>query len=239
MAGSAGAIELVKNGSLEISGYPAATTQNIVNFNPGQITDWQVHGAGALPWNAVYIYDDLSDAARPPFMPPSYYGCSPAFGFVAGNACGIPDGSNHFINLDGDNSFPGAISQSITGLAANQRYRLTFNWAVVQRDNETGDIYDNYLDVSVGDQHYQTPVIGDINNKFPTQGFTGWFTTKYDFNWNGHGKLLTFLAHGTPSGHPPSINLDGISLLALPEPPILALLSIASLGLIAAARRRR
>ena len=57
--------------------------------------------------------------------------------------------------------------------------------------------------------------------------------------WDGASDVLNFLAHGNPSGLPPSINLDGISLTAVSEPPIWALLIAGSFGLMAVAARRR
>ena len=208
----------------------------------GYIPNWDVHGAsGSTTYNAVYIYDILTDSILPLTMPPSYY-CNPALGFVSGNNCANPNGSGHFVNLDGDPSFRTAISQSIIGLVQGQQYELTFSWGAVQRNNETGAITDNYLDVSLGDQHFFTqnilPSLVGVN--LPEQGFSGWFTTSHIFTWNGTGgNVLNFLAHGKPGGHPPSINLDGISLTAVTEPATWALLIAGCFGLMGARRLRQ
>ena len=230
--GSTAKANLVINGGLE---RPDTTPVAVfVNSYPtNYIPNWAVHGAGASPnWNAVYIYDTLTGGA-PSFMPASYRTCDPSLGFQA-PACANPDGPGHFINLDGDPDFPAAISQMIGGLTIDQAYRLTFDWAAVQRNDRTGAIIDNYLDASLGDQHFLTPMIN-----LPSQGFSGWFTTSYDFKWDGKGTVLNFLAHGMPSGLPPSINLDRISLNAIPEPPMLALLIAAGFGLVGVDARRR
>jgi hypothetical protein len=250
LGSTAEATNLVLNGSFDKPG--DTSTVNFFCNSPffcgnaypaaGYIPKWDVHGAtGSTTYNVVYIYDNLADASLPPFMPPSYY-CNPALGFVSGNNCVNPDGTGHFINLDGDPSFQGAISQSINGLVQGQQYKLSFSWGAVQRDNETGAITDNYLDVSLGDQHFFTqnipPSLVGVN--LPEQGFSGWFTTSHIFTWNGTGgNVLNFLAHGKPGGHPPSINLDGISLTAVPEPTTWALLIAGGFGLLGVGARRR
>ena len=51
--------------------------------------------------------------------------------------------------------------------------------------------------------------------------------------------MLTFLASGNPHGQPPTMNLDRISLTAVPEPSILALLIAGGIGLMGVVARRR
>jgi len=52
--------------------------------------------------------------------------------------------------------------------------------------------------------------------------------------------MLSFLAHGNPSGIPPTLNLDGISLVAVtvPEPSSWTILII-GFGLMAVITHRR
>ena len=180
------------------------------------IPNWSVHGNGTIPgFNAVYDYG-VPGGSLPAYMPSSYNSCTAALGFFSGNSCANPDGTGHFVNLDGDPAFPAAISQKIGGLVPNQQYQLIFSWAAVQRNDQNGHTYGEFLDVSLGDQHFTTPVVG-VNlpgQMFPAQGFSGWFTTSFVFNWDGVDNTLNFLAHGNPSGLPPSIDLDGISLNA-------------------------
>lgn len=230
---------LVLNGSLERGDTFNSTYVN--GYPLGGIPNWTVQGAplNLGVFNAVYIYDDFTDASLPIYMPPAYYSCAPALGFISGNAsCVNPDGPGHFINLDGDPAFPAAISQSISGLVANHQYRLSFYWAVVQRNDQSGPITNNYLDVSLGTSLVEstTPL------NLPAQGFSGWLTTTYDFTWsgvnNGVDNMLIFLAHGAPTNLPPSINLDGISLNAIPEPPTLILLIFGLVGVFALRRRQ-
>jgi hypothetical protein len=232
----------VLNGSLELNGCslsPSLGTNCVyINApNTGQITNWAVGGAGASTlWNAVYIYDPTpgqSTTVLPPaFMPSQYRLCT---GLVSGAVCADPDGAGWFINLDGDPAFPASISQTVGGLVKGQEYALTFSWAAVQRNDESGATTET-LGVSLGTSLVtSTPTIG-----LPSQGFSGWLKTTYDFTWDGGSSVLSFLASGTPTGLPPSINLDGISLTAVPEPSSWEML-IAGFGfaLVVASRRRQ
>lgn len=57
--------------------------------------------------------------------------------------------------------------------------------------------------------------------------------------WDGVGNVLSFKAHGNPTGLPPSVNLDSVSLNAVPEPSSWAILITGSGLVLVAARRRR
>lgn len=238
LGSTAKATELVMNGDLK-SGDTAVHVY--VNTYDGAITSWKVQGAPSNlgTYNAVLIYDVLG-GSLPAFMPPSYYSCTAALGFVSGNSCMNPDGEGDFINLDGDPAFPAAISQAIpiggpNGLVLGQQYRLTFDWAAVERDDQNGPTTDNYLEVTLGSSLAKITTMTDL----PSKGFSGWYTTSYDFTWDGLGSTLTFLAHGNPHGLPPSIDLDSISLTTVPEPSTLALFFAAGFGLMGVAARRR
>ena len=187
LGSTAKATNLILNGRFENPG--GTSSVNFYCNSPGScgnpynsdIPNWDVHGAsGSTTYNVFYIYDDLTDTTLPASMPPSYYSCTPALGFVSGNACSNPDGAGHFINLDGDPGFAGAISQAIpvgglNGLVQGQQYRLTFGWAVVERVDEDGGMCGNFLEVSLGDEHFSTPTpsVGVIHNPFPAEGFSG------------------------------------------------------------------
>lgn len=228
--------QLVVNGSLETNN---TTIVPILNtYVAGTIPNWTVQGATPLaPFNAVYDYATVPGPV-PLYMPASFNSCTVALGFVAGASCANPDGTGHFVNLDGDPNFPAAISQLILGLVPNTAYIITFSWAAVQRLDQIGSTTGNFLDVSLGDQHFTTTSLN-----LPSQGFSGWMTTSFNLTWDGVGNQLTFLAHGNPSGLPPSINIDGISLsTSAPEPASWQMLAGGlAFGLVAVtlARRRR
>jgi hypothetical protein len=234
---------LVQNGSLELSGYAAGASPNI--FDAGLITGWTLYSPGSNV-NAVYQYDpNLSSPTAPQSMPDAYRTCTAALGFQAGATCTNPDGPGYFVNLDGDPSFPTGIRQSIAGLVANQKYTLTFSWAAVQRWNESGPTSDEYLTVTLGNLSFNTPNIftgppsPTCTTCLPPKVFSGWFTTSVNFVWDGSSSVLSFLSHGNPSGIPPTVNLDGISLNAAPEPSSWVMLITGFGVLVAAARRRR
>ena len=183
---SAIAQNLVQNGQLEQSGYAAGSTVDILDPAPGAITFWTVHGSVATPtqWNSIYIFDSAIGAPPPSPMPDSYVNClsgnNPGQGFQPGAVCANPDGAGHFINLDGDSAFAAAISQSIASLVNGGRYELTFSWSAVQRTDGFGETTDNFLDVSLGSFNAHTSLID-----LPEHGFSGWFTSTYDFTWSG------------------------------------------------------
>ena len=147
-----------------------------------------------------------------------------------------PTGGN-FIGVDG--AFQqGALSQSISGLQVGQNYALTFWWAAGQQQGYTGSNSDSW-GVTFGGQSFTTAT---VNN--PSEGFQPWQKQVFIFAATSATQTLSFLAQGTPAGTPPFSLLDGISLVAAPEPntwPVLAtaLAGLAVLGRWTARRRRR
>ncbi len=80
--------------------------------------------------------------------------------------------------------------------------------------------------VSLGGQSFTTSSIAVASG-----GFSGWMTQTFTFTATGASEALTFLAQGTPTGLPPIAALDGVSLVAVPEPGSIALFA-AGLGLL-------
>lgn len=221
-------IELVKNGSFEQSQFGGKSTQlTNSNFNAGVtgsgLTDWDSAGGNTynIWWNpdnattvdAISQYP--SEAQR---LDAAFTGASPDGGF--------------FVGLDGDIDVRGALSQMIDGLIVGQKYSLTFNWAGVQLSNRVGDTTDR-LDVSLGSEMYMTETL-----EVPSQGFSGWKQVNMTFTANGTSELLSFLSVGTPTGLPPMVLIDGVSLKAVPEPATLSMMGIGMIGLGLARRRR-
>ena len=72
-----------------------------------------------------------------------------------------------------------------------------------------------------------------------SHGFTGWVYQTLTFVTTVANPVLSFLAVGTPSGQPPFVLLDGVSVTVVPEPATGTILIAGIAGLIGLARRRR
>src|ERR1700679_4178446 len=84
-----------------------------------------------------------------------------------------PDGGA-FVALDTDFG-QGAISQTISGLTAGDKYTVTFDWGAAQQQGFTGSTTES-LAVSLGSQTIDTSMV--IN---PSKGFSGWYATSLTF----------------------------------------------------------
>ena len=137
---------------------------------------------------------------------------------------GSPTGGN-FVALDGASGVQGGISQSVSGLTPGETYALTFSWGAGQIQSRNGATTEQ-LRASLGNQFYLTNVVSN-----PSHGFTGWFTTTFDYTATAGNEVLSFLSVGTPSGLPPIATLDGVSLVEVPEPGSIGVLAF-GLGLV-------
>ena len=128
----------------------------------------------------------------------------------------------------------GSISQTVSGLTAGAGYYLSFYWAAGQQYGYTGATTENW-GVTFGNQSYTTPTVTT-----PSQGFSPWRLATVYFTASATSQVLSFLATGTPSGgQPPFSLLDGVSLVAAPEPATWAVLTIGLLGTAVVVTRRR
>lgn len=147
-----------------------------------------------------------------------------------------PVGTGSFVGLDGDSAFNAAISQTINGLVAGQKYTVNFWWASTQEMSKTGPTTEK-INVSLGTQSFTTSI-----NSIGTQGWSGWAPVSFTFTADSASELLTFLSQGTPSGGPPFALLANVSMFqVVPEPPVLGMFGggLLGLGLLAVAARRR
>ena len=130
--------------------------------------------------------------------------------------------------------YPGTISQSISGLTVGKQYTLTFDYALAQQVGFTGVNADNYWQVGFGSSLQNTQQL-----TIASGGFSGWKDASMTFTATGTSEVLSFLAKGTPTGAPPFLLLDGVSMVsAVPEPATWGML-LGGLGLVGFIARRR
>ena len=144
--------------------------------------------------------------------------------------------TGNFVALDGDPAVGGggSISQTISGLTIGTNYLLSFDWATGQLQSRSGATTDNVL-ATLGGQSFQTATVADAS-----QSSTPWLTQTFLYRATATTETLTFLAQGTPSGLPPMVALDGVSLVAAPEPASIAMFgtALAVLGFFYRRQRR-
>ena len=222
-AAIAGPVNLVTNGDFSSSTY-TSNNQFGSGYGGQGVTGWT--GTGGYNLYFTSAADSVSTSAN------SQYGCCGERLWAATNS---PTGGA-FVALDGDSSVRGGVSQNVSGLKTGDTYALTFSWAAGQLQSRTGPTTEQ-LQVSLGGQTFLTSVVSN-----PSQGFTGWFTTTFNYTATAGSELLSFLSLGTPDGLPPIATLDGVSLtdVSVPEPMSIAMfgMGVAAMGALYIRRRR-
>ncbi|MDR3538722.1 MAG: PEP-CTERM sorting domain-containing protein [Acetobacteraceae bacterium] len=142
-----------------------------------------------------------------------------------------PDGGD-FLVQDGGYGI-GTLSQTLVGLVVGQAYTVSFFQASGQQSGYTGTTTEQWL-VSFGNQSQESTLMTT-----PQAGSEGWMAQTMTFVANATTATLGFLAQGTPTGQPPFVGLDGVSVVAAPEPASIALTGVGVLGLLAVRRTRR
>ncbi len=229
MAGVAQAApNLVVNGDFEQASTGTATQLARPGVSGATLTGWTNNGYNFFftPGSA-----DTTGSYSPEFSN-SLKLWGPNNGGATGNALPAvsPTGGN-FVGADGAYG-TGSITQSIAGLTVGAVYQLTFNWAAGQQAGFTGDTTESW-GVTFGAQTYNTATVST-----PSKGFTPWRQETVYFTASAATQVLSFLAAGSPSGVPPFSLLDGVSLVAAPEPATWAVMMI-GLGAVIVLMRRR
>jgi hypothetical protein len=119
-----------------------------------------------------------------------------------------PDGGNFYLD-DGDPSFAGTLSQTINNLTPNASYTVSFFQAAAQFISQTGATTEQWQ-VTFGSA---PPKLSTLMTN-PSKGFTGWIHQSMNFIAQNATEVLSFFAVGTPSGLPPIVLLDGVSVVA-------------------------
>jgi hypothetical protein len=142
-----------------------------------------------------------------------------------------PDGGN-WLAVDGGSGYNLSIYQTISGLVVGHEYTLTFYQAAGQQTVQSGATTEQWQ-VTFG-----SSVAYSVLQNNPTHDFQPWTKQTIKFDATSMSQVLTFLALGTPAGAPPIVLLDGISLVASPEPSSLAAGGIGMTVLFLLYRRR-
>ncbi|MQA18541.1 PEP-CTERM sorting domain-containing protein [Rugamonas rivuli] len=209
--------ELIVNGGFETGDYGQ------IDWNGHQLSGWSSGG-----YNFLFNGSNVDNGGVS-----GSYGNLELWGPNNGASNGLqasPVGGN-FVAADG--AFEIApLQQTVHGLVAGQQYNLTFYWAGAQQSGFDGATTEQWQ-VSLGNQTQSTAIKNNVNH-----GFTGWQKETFTFTASGATEVLSFLAVGTPAGVPPFSLLDGVSMVAVPEPQTWGMLGL-GLGLVGFAARRR
>lgn len=209
--------------NLVINGNFESTTNGLGQLGHNtNVTGWTTDG-----------YNFVMDAAVNSTGVTGQYGNLTLWGPPLGSSNGFtasPLGGN-FIGADGA-YLVAPISQMINGLVAGKTYRVNFDWAGAQQYGYSGANSEQW-EVKLGSQSQFTPVYTNASH-----GFSGWMSQSFTFDATSSSELLSFIAHGTPSGVPPFALLDGVSVTAAPEPKSWAMM-VLGFGALGVMLRRR
>jgi hypothetical protein len=146
-----------------------------------------------------------------------------------------PNGGN-FVAFDGDSNFNASISQTITGLTPGGTYAVSFWQGAAQQNSTTGPTTEQWK-VTFATQSQTSSLMSNVSH-----GWVAWNQQFMSFTVSAQStgtEVLTFLSQGSPSGQPPVVLLDGITLIQTPEPQTYGLIGSGLVAISWFIRRRR
>jgi hypothetical protein len=205
-------INLVTNGNFDQSSY-VHNSQFGTGYGGQGVTGW----SGGTGYQLYFVNGTATINSADSQFDNGYNNGSEKFYTMPGSPTG---GSGNFVALDGDQTsgIQGSISQTLSGLTVGANYVVTFDWATGQLQSRTGATTDN-VKVTLGGQSFTTQTVNNAS-----QGSTPWLQQSFLYTATSATETLTFLAQGTPTGLPPMVALDGISVVAAPEPASIAVM---------------
>ena len=218
---------LILNGDFETT----TATQGAAQVNATNVSNWAVNGGYTFlfaPQGGTTSGTSADNAGGV-----GQYGNLKLWGPGDGSANGLtlsPTGGNFIAQ---DNNFQqAAITQTVGGLSVGTGYALSFYWAGVQQQGFSGTTQEQWT-VNFGSQSFATPTV-----TLATAAFSGWTKVTTYFVASQTSQVLSFLATGSPGGAPPFSLLDGVSLVATPEPATWAMMLAGFVGVGFLVRRR-
>ena len=212
---------LVTNGDFETFGGALDPFSQLGAGDPS-VTGWDLN-PGLYGGNGINF---VIPAGTPAFA--YNYGPSNMGTIAPGFSLTSPAGGNYFA-ADGDPTYSGSFSQVITGLTVGQQYKLNFYEGLMS-------YYDLAMtaqwNVDFGSENQQADLMQSV-----VGAAVDWHPYEMTFTASADTQILKFESVGSLS-LPPFATIDGISLVAVPEPGGGALI-LGAFGVALQLRRRR